>query len=77
MSVMLGLTNTVTDIGAPLQPLAVGTTVKVTVTGAFVVFTRVPDMLPDPEAAIPVAVAVLLRVQAKVVPMILLLNTIG
>jgi len=42
--------------------------IKVTVTGALVVLVSVPEILPDPLAAIPVALAVLSLVQAYVVP---------
>ena len=65
----VGLTVTVAVIGAPTHPLADGVIVKVTVTGASVVLVSVPEMLPDPEAAIPVTVPVLLRVQLYVVPL--------
>ena len=47
-----------------MQPLAVGVTVNVTVTGEAVVFVKTPVILPDPLAAIPVAEAVLSLVQA-------------
>lgn len=60
----VGFTTTVAVIVDPVQPLAVGVIVKVTVTGAFVVFVNVPAMLPFPEDAIPVTVAVLFLVQA-------------
>jgi hypothetical protein len=62
-----GFTMTVAVIGVPGQLLAVGVIVKVTVTGALVVLVNAPLMLPAPEAAIPVTVAVLFRVQLKVV----------
>lgn len=45
----------------PVQPLATGVMVNVTVIGALVVFIKVPDMLPLPEAAIPVTLAVLFK----------------
>lgn len=64
----LGLTTTVAVIEVPAQPLAVGVIVKVTVTGALVVFVRVPEMSPLPEATMPVTLAVLFLVQLKVVP---------
>ena len=64
----VGLTKTVAVIGVPEQPLAVGVIVKVTVIGALVVLVKEPLMLPEPEAAIPVTVPVLSRVQLKVVP---------
>lgn len=59
----VGLTRTVAFIGVPLQPLAVGVMVNVTVTGALVVFVKLPLIVPLPLAAIPVAVAVLSLVQ--------------
>ena len=55
-------------IAAPGQLFAVGMIVKVTVTGALVVLVSVPEMLPEPLAAMPVTVPVLLRVHAYVVP---------
>ena len=71
-----GFTKTVAVIGVPGQLLAVGVIVKVTVTGALVVLVRIPLMLPAPEAAIPVTVAVLFRVQLKVVAGTLPVSTI-
>ena len=65
----VGLTRTVAVIAAPGQLFAVGVIVKVTVTGALVVLVRFPDMLPEPLAAMPVALAVLSLVQAYVVPL--------
>ena len=65
----VGLTNTVAVIAAPGQLFAVGMIVKVTVTGALVVLVKEPDMLPEPEAAMPVVLAVLSLVQAYVVPL--------
>ena len=59
----VGFTSTVAVIAAPGQLLAVGVMVKVTVTGALVVFVSVPAMLPEPLAAIPVTLATLSRVQ--------------
>ena len=56
-------TSTVAVIGAPVHPLAVGVIVNVTVIGDAVVFVRIPAMLPDPVAAIPVTEAVLSLVQ--------------
>ena len=67
-AVGVGLTNTVAVIAAPGQPLAVGVIVNVTVIGALVVLVKEPEMLPLPLAAMPVTVAVLLRVHAYVVP---------
>ena len=54
-----GLTTTVAVIEGPGQPFAVGVIVKVTVTGAAVVFVNVPLILPAPFAAIPVTATVL------------------
>lgn len=50
----VGLTSTVAEIGVPEQPPADGVIVKVTVTGADVVLVSVQEMLPEPEAAMPV-----------------------
>ena len=63
----VGFTKTVAVIGVPVQPLAFGVIVKVTVTGAVVVLVSVPVMFPLPLAAIPVTLAVLFLVQLKVV----------
>ena len=60
----VGLTRTVAVIGVPEQPLAEGVIVNVTVTGALVVLVRVPEISPEPFAAIPVTPAVLSLVQA-------------
>jgi hypothetical protein len=46
----------------PTQPLAEGVTVKVTRTGADVVFVNVPEIFPLPLVAIPVTADVLSRV---------------
>ena len=71
------MTITVAVIDGPKQPPAfTGVIVKVTVTGELVVFVNAPLILPVPLAAMPVTVAVLLRVQAYVVPATLLVNTI-
>lgn len=59
----IGLTRTAVVIPLPLQPLAVGVMVKVTVTGAFVVLVKFPLMSPLALAAIPVTVAALFLVQ--------------
>ena len=56
-------TSTVAVIGEPVQPLAVGVMVNVTVMGPVVVFVKAPMMLPVPVAAIPVTEAVLSLVQ--------------
>lgn len=63
----VGLTTTEVVIAAPVQPFAVGVTVKVTVIDAFVVFVSGPLILPLPLAAIPVTLAVLFLVQLNVV----------
>lgn len=73
----VGFTNTVAVIGVPVQPLALGVIVNVTVTGAFVVLVSVPLILPEPLPAIPVTVAVLFLVQLYVVPATALLSAIG
>ena len=61
----MGLTKTVAVIDVPLQPLAVGVIVNVTVTGALVVLVNVPLMFPLPLAAIPVTPMVLSLAQLK------------
>ena len=74
----VGLTNTVAVIDVPGHPFAVGVMVKVTVTGALVVFVNVPLILPEPLAAIPVTATVLSLVQLYTTPATALpLNTIG
>jgi len=65
----VGFTKTVAVIAVPAQPFAVGVIVKVTVTGALVVFVKVPEIFPLPLAAMPVTSAVLSLVQAYVVPL--------
>lgn len=62
-TVGIGFTITVAVIGVPVQPLALGVIVKVTVTGAVVVLVNVPEILPVPLAAMPVTAVVLSRVQ--------------
>lgn len=62
-TVGIGFTTTVAVIGVPVQPLALGVIVKVTVTGAVVVLVSVPEILPVPLAAMPVTAVVLSRVQ--------------
>ena len=64
----VGLTNTVAVITGPLQPLAVGVIVNVTVIGILVMFVSVPAILPAPLAAIPVTVATLSLVQLFTAP---------
>ena len=59
----VGFTNTVAVIGVPEQLLAVGVIVNVTVTGAFVVLVKVPEIFPLPLPAMPVTPAVLSLVQ--------------
>jgi hypothetical protein len=76
-TVGIGLTTTVAVIAAPVQPLAVGVIVNVTVTGAAVVLVNVPLISPLPLAAIPVTATVLSLVQLKVVPLTAPVNTIG
>jgi hypothetical protein len=63
----VGFTKTVVVIGAPLQPLAAGVIVKVTVTGELVVLVKLPLMSPLPLFGIPVTVPVLFLVQLKVI----------
>lgn len=62
-AVGLGFTTTVAVMVAVPQVLGLGVMVKVTVTGTDPVLVRAPLMLPDPVAAIPVAVTVLFLVQ--------------
>ena len=64
----VGFTSTVAVIGVPLQPLATGVMVKVTVTGTLVVLVSVPLILPAPLAAMPVTVATLSLVQLYTTP---------
>jgi hypothetical protein len=75
-----GFTKTVTVIGVPVHvvPALVydGVMVKVTVIGEAVVFVKVPEIFPEPLAAIPVTVAVLSLVQLKTVPATGPFNTI-
>lgn len=72
----VGLTNTVAVIGVPAQPPVVGVMVNVTVIGNGLVLVKVPLILPEPLAAIPLTVAVLLRVQLNTVPGMLPVSTI-
>ena len=60
----VGLITTVAVIAAPGQLFAVGVIVKVTVIGALVVLVKEPEILPDPLAAMPIALAVLSLVHA-------------
>ncbi len=70
VAVMAGAGLTVIcDVVVAEQLPEVAVIVNVTTTAAFVVLTKVPEMLfPLPDAANPVAVAVLFLVQLKVVP---------
>ena len=78
LTVGIGLTTTVAVIVGPVQPLADGVMVKVTVIGALVALVSVPLIGdPDPLAGIPVAVATLSLVQVYVVPATGPLRTIG
>ena len=61
--------TTVAVIAAPGQPFAVGMIVNVTVTGELVVLVSEPKILPLPEAAMPVTVAILSLVQLNTVPL--------
>ena len=73
----VGLTSTVAVVVGPTQLLAVGVIVNVTVIGLTVVLVSVPLIgVPPPFAAIPVTVATLSLIQVKVVPTVLLVNTI-
>ena len=72
----VGLTSTVAVIGVPAQPPVVGVMVKVTVTGNGLVLVKVPLILPEPLAAIPLTVALLFLVQLNTVPGILPVSTI-
>jgi hypothetical protein len=66
-AVGVGFTKIVAVIGVPGHPFATGVIVKVTVTGALVVFVKLPLMFPLPLARIPVTATVLFLVQLKVV----------
>lgn len=70
-------TVTVAVIGVPGHPLATGVIVNVTVTGLLVVLVSVPEIFPDPLAAMPVAAVVLSLVQLKVVPVTFPLRLMG
>ena len=73
-----GLTVTVAVMEAPGQPLAVGVMVKVTVTGAPVLFTRLPVILPLPLAGmLPPINPTLSLTQLNVVPLTFPPNTIA
>ena len=72
-----GLTNTVAVIAVPGQLLAVGVIVKVTVIGAVVLFVSVPVILPVPLRPMPLIPVIVGLDQLYVVPVVLLLITIG
>ena len=63
-TVGVGLTSTDAVMGAPTQVPEVGVMVKVTVIGMLVKLVKVPLILPEPLAAMPVTVPVLSLVQA-------------
>ena len=68
LAVGKGVTVIVKDTGTPGQPLAVGVTVIVAVTGVDPVFVAIKDeMFPEPFAARPMEV--LLFVQLNMVPL--------
>lgn len=73
----IGFTTTVALKPGPVQPLAIGVMVKVTVTGALLVFVKLPLIVPEPLAGMPVTVATLSRVQLNTVPATLPLGMIG
>ena len=68
----VGFTTIVVIKGVPKHPPAVGVMVKVTVTGAMVVLVKIPLILPEPLAAIPVAAITLSLVQLNSVSLALL-----
>jgi hypothetical protein len=70
-AVGVGFTKTVAVIGIPGQLPAVGVIVKVTRTGALVVFVNAPLIFPEPLAAIPVTATLLSLAQLNTVPPIL------
>ena len=76
----VGFTNTVAVIGVPVQvtPALVydGVIVNVTVSGILVVLVSVPEMSPEPDAAIPVTLPTLSLVQLNTVPATLPVSTI-
>jgi hypothetical protein len=71
-----GFTVTVAVIAVPVQLLAVGVMVKVTVIGALVAFVKVPLISPVPLSEIPVTSVVWSLVQANTVPVTLPLRPI-
>ena len=76
VSVGDGFTVIVKDNGTPVQPLAVGVTVTVAITGAVPLLVAVNDpIFPDPLAARPIDGVSL--IQVKVVPAVGLLKLIA
>jgi hypothetical protein len=59
----VGLTKIDAVIDVPGHPLAEYVIVNVTVTGVVAVLVRVPEIFPEPEAAMPVTLVVLSLVQ--------------
>ena len=59
----VGLTVTVAVVVGPAHPLAVGVIVNVVVCIVLVLLVRVPEILPLPDAGIPVRFTVLVLVQ--------------
>jgi hypothetical protein len=64
----VGYIVSIAIIDGPLQPLMLGVIVNVTITGVFTVVVKVPEILPVPLAAIPVAATTLSLVQLYTVP---------
>lgn len=73
----VGFTTTVAEVVDPVQVFAVGVNVKVTVTGALVVFVNEPVTVPPPLEEIPVTDTLLSLVHVKVVPLVALEGTIS
>lgn len=74
----IGFTVTVVVATGPVQPLALGVIVKVTMIGALVALINVPLIVPVPLAPmVPVTVATLSLVQLNTVPATGPPNTIG
>lgn len=71
-----GSTSTVAITGVPEHPFITGVTVKVTVMAALVVLFNVPEILPVPDAGIPVTSMLLSLVQLYVAPAVLPVNDI-
>lgn len=64
----IGFTVMVAVTGVPLHPLADGVMVKTTTCGTFVVLVSDPEIVPVPDAAIPVTFTLLSLVQLNTVP---------